>query len=341
MRQATAHLILATALGMGGCGSGASRSWQFNTPPAALGSEGLRGSINPDGRVVVVGRFDNPTASALAWKDLGQGMSEALSQALLNQGRFDVWSNQKLAKGVAEILEGPTPQREQALGRLHDAHRNVRFVITGKVTDFHHTGELPPDLRRRGFLFGTRDEAIVAVQFTLVDLQARRVLVADHVHGTASTGRRPVRELYRDVAFGSYLFWSSPLGQAAEEAIELAVERVNQVVPTTVTALRVIKQFEDRKIVVSGDATASVKAGQEFYVCRYDEQRARLVPVNDPVLEQPLRARILSAGGSSATAWLIGERPVEIDLRGAELWWDLPRPDQPSVAQGDARRPPG
>lgn len=327
-RWVSSAALVTAGLVVSGCGS----TPTYNTPPTALGDAGLQ-SLAPDSRVVVIGQFHNPKQSPISWSDIGSGMSEALTQAMLNEGRFDVWTNPRLSHAVEKVLVGPTDERERLLGELYKRYPKIRFVVIGRVTDFHYAGELPSDIRR-WTLFGGKRDAIAALQFWMVDLETRRVLVADHVYGTGRAGRwSKSREVYKDIAFGSYLFWNSPLGRATEEAIEEAMARIGEVVPTTVEALRVVKLLAPRKVELKGTSLPELKKGQQFYVYCLDAN-GRMAVVRDSHTAEPIRARILQNSRDATTAWLMGEIPEGLNLLGAELRWNLPAPVAATAVSG-------
>jgi hypothetical protein len=310
--------------------------WTYNTPPTALES-GATGQPLRSRDVVVVGEIANPLRTSVAWSDIGPGVTQALGQALLNEGEFEVWSNTGLARAVEQVLAGPTTERAARLGRLHEAHPEVRLVITGQVTDFHHTSEVARDVRRRAFI-GTRKEAIVAIQFNVVDLQVRRELLGDHVHGTSSIGSRRAEHVYADIAFGSYLFWNSPLGRATEEAIDKTVTRIVQAADSAEGPVRIVRTLTSRRVQLSSLPRDLSGPDEALFVCRiqYGDGRAAMRPVLDAHTGQPLRARIVSWDDQEPTAWLLGQKPADVDLRGAELRRNLPAAPGSSPAEDGA-----
>ena len=116
-------------------------------------------------------------------------MSDALVRTLINRGEFDARLDARFAREAKLIVNGSPDQREARLEKLRDLHPDVRYVVTGSVTDFHHTDDVPRETRRRGLLLTRKREAVVAVQMDVIDLDAGRIVSTDHLHGTAP---RPV-----------------------------------------------------------------------------------------------------------------------------------------------------
>lgn len=317
-------LLAAVVLGGAGCSSW-SNPWAFDKPPA-------RARLDPayrqssDRTVIVIGQFANPTKSPLAWRDIGSGVSEAVGRALVEQGEYDVLINPEVTDAVTSITNRVRGRRaSNTLASLRRTHPEVDYVVIGKVTDFHHTADLPKEVQRWG-LFGRRREAVVAVDFEIFDLRAQRMIGADHVRGTASASRRSTKELYADLAFDAYLFWSTPLGKASKKAVGGVVDRISQIVPPRIGEPKVIKLIARRKVSVTGGWMWGLAGGQRFYLCRRDDPDGRWRPIEDVDTGQPLMVRIAGTRRMTSTAWVMGEPPQETDLRGAVLRRALPLP---------------
>ena len=317
-------LLAAVVLGGAGCSSW-SNPWAFDTPPA-------RARIDPayrqpsDRAVVVIAEFANPTKSALGWRDIGPGVSDAVGRALVDKGEYDVLINPEVTDAVTSITSRLRGRRENnTLASILRTHPEVDYVIRGKVTDFHHTADLPRELQRWG-LFGRRREAVVAIDFEVFDLRAQRMIGADQVRGTASASRRPTRKLYADLAFDTYLFWSTPLGKASKKAVRSVVDRISEIVPPRVGDPKVIKLIARRKVSVTGGWMRGLAGGQRFYLCRRDDEDGRLRPIEDVDTGRPLMVQIAGTRKTTSTAWLMGEPPQETDLRGVVLRPALPPP---------------
>ncbi|MHC4948061.1 MAG: CsgG/HfaB family protein [Planctomycetota bacterium] len=326
IRAGTAALLLACAAGCSWWGGG---SGEYATPPTVVGDEGPADRDPSGKRMVVIGHFHNPAKASVAWKDIGVGMSDALAKTLLNHGEFDVWVNDPLSRRVEKALESPFEEQAAQLGRIQREHQAVRYVVTGRVTDFHHTSQLPRELQRG------KSGAIVAVQVNVVDLETQRLVVADHIYGAAAAdGKSNVQRLYAGVSMNSYLFWSTPLGLASKQAIERTMARLNRLVPTSDESIRIVRHVGPRRVTLSAGATTRLKEGAEYFVCVYDETGTAIEPVVDMHTRLPLRARVEETGRLTTTAWIAGRKPLEVDLRGAVLVTRLPLPgeDAPVVA---------
>jgi hypothetical protein len=315
--------------------------WADNHPPTEASDAKPIGCDPWARRVIVLGRLENPARSPLRWRDIGPGMSDALAGMLINRGDFDVWSDASLARSVQSIVSGPFEQRSARLAQLTEDYPQVRYLVTGQVTDFYHSSDLSQEVQRSS-MSGRQKKAVVAIRLNIIDLQTGRIVATDHVRGTAPTSDTPTKELYANVAFGSYMFWNTPLGEASEQALEAAADTLRNRVPRADAFIRIVKQISPRKVNLSIGGNEKLAPGQAFYVCLRDAATGELTPVIDPDTARPLQARIESSRRGSATAWLLGLKPLETNLRGAVLCRDLPPPAAmlAGEAAGDAP-PPG
>ena len=251
-------------------------------------------------------------------------MSDALSRSLLNRDEFEVWIDSRISNTVLSDLKRSLSRRGDNLSKLQSDYPDVHFIIVGKVTDFHHTSELPSEVSRWG-LFKKRNEAIVAIDFNIFDLRRGRVVVADHIMGTAGSSDTPVKEVYKNLEFGSYLFWSTPLGKASREAIDKTIQRIIDSLPTHTGEPRILNILAQRKITINGGWAWGIKKGQQFYVCHQKDESSPVQVVLDPDTKQPLRVQIHRVEKDNSVAWLLGKKPPSIDLHGALLLRYLPQ----------------
>jgi hypothetical protein len=254
---------------------------------------------------------------------VGSGMSEAVARTVLNHGDFDAWIDPPLADDVEALVSLRESQRAQRVAQIRKTHDEARYVVFGQVTDFAHTGDLARDNRRWGF-FGRKNEAIVAIQFNVFDLEAERVIAADHVYGVADAPRTSTDKLYKGLAFGSYVFWNTPLGKASEQAIKKAVDALYRALPVDTLAnvdeggIRIAQQLSARRVALTVDDPDRLADGERYFVWHYDSDAATWRPVMDVDRDVQIEA-VISRSGSGVTALLKGKQPVELELEGAIL----------------------
>ena len=286
----------------GGC-SGVSNPWVFDAPPA-VGADEVLTAARPGGTVVKIATFDDPAVAAVRWRDdVGSGMSDCLRRALLKETDLNVLIDPTRADPVAT---GPT-------------FPEVDYIVTGKVTDFNHTSMLSRKVARWG-LIRRRSEAVVAIEFRVVDARNGRVVAADHIYGTASASRRPPKKLYNGLDFHAYLFWSTPLGRASRQALDRIVGRIREILPSHSGESRIVAIEGLRKVTLVGGQATGFAAGQEYVLYLSPPGTPKSSgPVYDAEMGRPLLVRISRVRKNSSTGWLLGQPPAGVDLLGAVL----------------------
>lgn len=314
--RVTLTLAVAIAVAAAACGCSVRNPWLYAEPPA-IDAEGLK-EPPPLGRTVIaVEPLGNPASSPAGWSNVGAGMTEIVRRALLNGTDFDV------------RIQTPPKAQSPAPARDRGGAARVDYLLTGRVTDFNHTSNLPREIRRWGF-FGLRTEAVAAIEFRLLDVRRGEVVAADHVYGACNCGRKPVKDQYVGLDVNSYVFWSTPLGRASGKAVDRLVKRVRELVPPhsgdpTITAV------SGRRVSLLGGTLLGVAAGQDYFVYIAESPGDAPHPVSDPDTGLPLGVRIERARPDGATAWLRGSPPAGCELRGAVLRREGP----PGVARGE------
>lgn len=283
--------------------------------------------------VLIVGDFKNPARSSTGWREIGPGMSEALSRALLNRGRYDVIIKPALSRNLQKLAGESAPQEDPSLDEVRAAHPEVEFVVIGAVTDFQHTTDLPEELAPRTWTGSPRREAIVAIDLVVVDLRNERLVSAEHVTGTAPSGKTPSRTLYKDVAFGSYVFWNTPLGRASTNAIERAVSRIDALVPEMVPAgsysiaasgsawneARIAQQTSLRGVEIAGGRNCGLLPNQLYALLPANAQTSDDALLRDVDTGRLMLVKIHDASEGSASGWLMGKCDEPQRLAGARL----------------------
>jgi curli biogenesis system outer membrane secretion channel CsgG len=313
-------LCLCSAMAVGGGCARPKNPWVYAPPPAVAMSVYAH-PVEPTRTVVAVAEFKNPDAPQLNWPDVGLEMTKAMRRALFNTGDVEV----QIAPEVEQVVSQPGFLKGQG---VFTEPVKVDFVITGQVTDFHHTAALPKDASRWGFI-GRRHEAVVAIDWKIVDVKARRVVAADHTYGTAKASRKKtIDEMYEGLDVSAYLFWNTPLGRAAHEAIDKAINSMYELLPSRVSGLPTIQFVEgDRKLRLQGGWIWGLAEGQEYFVA----QRAEGQPprtICDVDTGRPLVARIEHVKKETATAWLLGKPAPEVNLQGAVLTGEIVGPPE-------------
>jgi curli biogenesis system outer membrane secretion channel CsgG len=321
----------AVAAPLDGCSIWQSDSGSSNRPVSPLTTTARQ-------ETVLVGDFRNPPFSPMRWRSIGTGMSEAFANELRKRGELDVRVNAGLVRRIETLVEKPEEIRRTLLDEIRQDDRRVRYVVTGAVTDFGHTSDLPEEVRRS--VAGRNPEAMVAIRLKVIDLRLGRVVLSEQVHGLARAPEDMTSDAYRSMTFGTYVFWSSPLGVATRQAIDQGIGVLEDLRPAPADSAVVLKQVGYRKLRVEKVTDLTVPGDHLFFVCLTDETTGVVTPLVDPHTGRPLRAKIDSSTGRTVTAWLLGQKPLGVDLQGALLCSRIPEQDGPLAVEPTERASP-
>jgi len=312
--------------------------WGYEAPPATKSATRLQ--VTSGQRTeVVLGELDNPKTASVRWRDIGTGTTDALVRTLRNEKRYAVRGDRRLGDQIQSALLKSAGDRFRHLQAFREKYPDVDFVVIGQVTDFHHNTDLPEQTRQRNW-FGRKTEAIVAIQMRVVDVKNGTVVLDDHVTGTAGSTKDDSRDLYRNLAYGSYVFWNTPLGKATREAIDNAAKRIHRVVPVMTGEPMIVRVLDRRKVALNAGRNLGLAEGQQYYVCTQPTGDSTYRAVKDPDTGLPLTARIVDVEKDEAEAWVIGRAPVELSLRGARLLRTKPDEPEPQLP-ADPNAPSG
>ncbi len=328
MRFASVQKIAATVVlvAVFGCAR-PTNPWVYAQPPAVSLTVAAR-PVEQGRTVIAVAPFTNPDLPQLDWPGVGAELARAMRRSLYNDTDFEV----RIAPEIEQAASNPTFLDKKS------GHRPVEvdFVVIGQVTDFHHTAALPKEASRWGLIL-RRKEAVVAIEWRVVDVRAHRVVAADHTYGTAkASGKKSIPKLYEGIDVSTYLFWNTPLGRASHEAIDNTIERMRDVLPSFVGAQPTITAvLSPRKVLVQGGWKWGLAEGQEYYIVIPGEGDDSPQPVRDVDTGLALVLKITQVAKGTAEAWLLGKPAPGIDLRGVVLLTQ-PCPPADELASGDS-----
>jgi len=327
LNRVTAVLALGVVVLAAGC-SRPTNPWVYAEPPAVH----INAMARPLGgrTVIAVAEFRNPDAPQLSWDDVGAEMTRAFRRALFNESDFEVRLAPELEAVVSQpgyLLSNPDPAMKTV---------DVDYVMIGQVTDFHHTAGLPKEVSRWGII-ARRREAVVAIEWKIVDVRRHRVVAADHTFGAAKAGwSSSIEKQYAGLDISAYLFWNTPLGRAAHQAIDATISRMRELLPTVQphqqqTIPVITAMHPGRKIEVQGGTTTGLQTGQDLYVA-VAAAGGGTEAVHDVDTGLPLMVRIGAVSRDSSVAWLLGKPPDGVPLLGATLTSQMP-PDPSTAAR--------
>lgn len=234
-----------------------------------------RNSANPisivDGRahlkpVVAVTDFENRAGMQGQW-NLGAGMAELLTSALLETDRLVLLERKNINEVVGEIARQGQPMFRPE-GRVERGRlMNAQYLIRGTITDFTVVSDSSGGLSYLNIfsLFGSSSKARVALAVQVVDVASGRILYSVKTDGTASAGGAGGRIDYKQVSFGGDSFFRTPLGEATSEAIENAVEEILEGMKG-IPWKPVVADVDGTDLIVNGGANVGLKPATIYLV---------------------------------------------------------------------------
>lgn len=222
-------------------------------------------------RTVAVSRF--ASNSDLNFKyglaDVGGGLSDLLTSALVESGQFivveretlsDVLSEQKLtASGLVNQEGAATP------GSLIGAS----LLIKGAVTEFNEAaggGGFGIGVAGVGVGLKSR-KATVGLDIQVIDATTGQVLASYPVRENITSKSVGVDATKLGVNTGFSQFLQTAIGTAARKAITTAVQRFADAAASRPWTGRVVA-FEQGEVVINAGSTSGIRAGDSFVVER-------------------------------------------------------------------------
>lgn len=285
-RYAGMRILLLTVIFLiCGCSS---NLWTYNSPPG----HGLMGKEASQKPAVVLESFTSGSGVDSRWSDVAIEMKQAMSRALLKTGKFEVFSNR------SEVNQS-----------------YPAYLIEVKVTDFMHTSEAPESVRRLSW-FTKANDAIVALDLIASDLHSGKIVYSDQVVATVSAGDDEIDQ-YGSLEFGSYLFWSTPLGRASTKVIDDSIAQLSGLRGST-PGIVIITKYEtgNREVVLSNGEL--LDDGGIYYLCEQDVATREFMSVDDD-LGRPLQLRVEKHFFGSTSGWLLSEPADYENITGSTL----------------------
>jgi curli biogenesis system outer membrane secretion channel CsgG len=215
--------------------------------------------------------FENKAGAASEW-NLGTGMSEMLTTALVNTGRFIVVERQAITDVIKEQDFGASGRTTDVGAAKIGKILNSQILVRGAVTEF----QTSTSGGSQGFSYGgvslgmSSSNAHVAVNIRLYDATTGQVIDSQRVAGTATASGASIG--YSGiVGVGAGGFAKTPLGKATQQAIDEAVAFISAKMANVPWQGKIVKVQNDTVFINAGQ-TSNVLVGDEFTVCRKGEE---------------------------------------------------------------------
>ena len=160
--------------------------------------------------------------------DLGDGMAEMLTTALVQTGKFKILERQQIHDVLGEQDLGASGRVEPATAAKIGKILGARYLVYGTVNEFEYSkGGEGGAVRIGGIRLGASEaRAHIGMDVRIVDAVTSEVLFS--TRSTADATRTGFKVGYSGSDFGADLgtFQKTPLGEATRKAVEFAVTKI-------------------------------------------------------------------------------------------------------------------
>lgn len=223
-------------------------------------------------KIVAVSRFENKTNYS-GQVNLGNGMSDQLTDALMQSGKFVVLERQTLGDVFDEQDLAQSGRMAKSKSARTGKATSAQILIKGTVTEFEaKSGGGGSGISLFGVNVGAKkSEAHVGVIIRLIDTTTGQVLQSKRVEGKAKSGGFKLGLNIKGVGFGTDGFKKTPLGKAMQIAIDNAVEFIASKMKDLPYQGNVIKVSGD-VVYINAGKRSGTDAGEVFTVYSKGEE---------------------------------------------------------------------
>ncbi|MDP8299726.1 MAG: CsgG/HfaB family protein [Candidatus Tantalella remota] len=219
---------------------------------------------------IAVMDFENKAGVGSQW-NLGTGMSEMLTTALVDSGRFVVVERQAISDVLAEQDFGASGRTREAGSAKIGQLLNAQVLIRGAVTEFStQTSGADTGFSIAGIGLGlSGSSSHVAVNLRMYDVITGEVIDSIRVEGKASGGG--LSASYSGAfSVGGGGFAKTPLGKATQKVINEAVFKIAQRMDNVPWQGKIVTVKGDTIYLNAGE-NSNILPGSEFVVYKKGE----------------------------------------------------------------------
>lgn len=222
-------------------------------------------------KTIAVMDFENK-AGVSAQINLGEGMAEMLTTALINSGRFIVVERQAVRDVLSEQDFGASGRTTAAGAAQFGKMLNSQILIRGAVTQFGMRESGGGALSIKGVDVGlATSQALVGVDIRIYDTTTGQVLDSVRCEGRSSSTGLDFGYSESDWGFGTGAFQNTPLGKATAKAIDKAVVAIISRMQNVPWEGRIIKMSGNEAYINAG-SNSGLSIGDSFVVYRPSEE---------------------------------------------------------------------
>ncbi|MFQ5794033.1 MAG: CsgG/HfaB family protein [Candidatus Bipolaricaulia bacterium] len=224
---------------------------------------------------IAVSEFEDRSGTIFRWA-VGRGMSDMLTTALFETGKFEPIERQALEQVIAEQRLGLSglvnPATAAEVGRI----LGVEQIIVGAVTEFG-IQETGIDLPGVGAI--RQDTARVVIDVRIVDTTTAKILAAATAEGSEfSRGIAINVNRWQRFRFGDTGFDDTIIGKATRQAIDELVVKISDAIPSK----GLVATVQGDIVILNFGRRSDAAPGMILNVYRTGE------PIRDPVTGEVL-----------------------------------------------------
>jgi curli biogenesis system outer membrane secretion channel CsgG len=246
--------------------AGDQQDGDYNRPKKKTAPDVVYAPYTGPKKRVAVTKFDNKVKGTYGSWNIGEGMAEQLTTALIKTGRFVVVERQALQDVLGEQELGQTGVVKKETAAKVGQVLGAQIIVRGVVSEFEQAESGGGGgIGIGGFRIGGKSSnAHVAVDIRLIDATSGQVLTSHNAVGKAESSGLAVGVSRGNLDFGADSFKNAPIGQATRQAIEDAVKFIVDTMETVPFAAKVIK-IEGKKIYINIGSSMNIRSGMKLY----------------------------------------------------------------------------
>ena len=210
------HALFALTLPLAGC-YGASAT-VVDTGPAPTVQQAQTAPYDGPQKRIAVSAFEFRAGEGSS--QIGEGMSDMLTNALFNTGKFIVLERERLDEVMEEQDRANSDRFKKETAAPKGELEGAELLIRGSVIQFE------PKCRGGSVVVASGSEACMAINLRIIEAKTGRVVNATTVEGTSGKSRVGILFTGGSLPVGLGTYSNTPMEAAIRNCIEAAVQHI-------------------------------------------------------------------------------------------------------------------
>ena len=212
---------------------------------------------------IAVMSFDNRAQVMTKW-NLGDALADELIDRLIHTRRYVVLERAQLAEVFKELERVEDTRFRQTGSPQTGQLKHVKYLIRGVITDFGHV-ETRDGIARILDIFGTASHSVVRAVLYVVDVQSGQVVASKSVEAKVTDKKGKEKIELDGMAFGSYQFYHTSIGQATSKMLTKAVRAIARSIEEFPYQPK-IASLIDNQVILNGGRNRKIEVGSVYVV---------------------------------------------------------------------------